>query len=518
LSNKIIALAMLAAPAIWNLPLAALADEPWSADGISLSAPAPIQGKANFASSTAVAVAGAGKGASYQDPAVENALDSGNYGAAQSLIGGKINSANSVFGEAYLRTALVEALTWQGQLASAAAESKKLTRILDGLSDGDKNKNYGPDDIKELRARAADAQAWMLEAQGKLEEAQTSLGQAIALLKELHAVDRQTWRLVGAMSHSAGLKAEAGDYAGARQLLEEALNQVNGSHSISPLNVADTQESLGAVLSRLGDRQKAADQFGQALAIKNSTQALTQRYAPGPFWQSPVYKFYDGAPWCAKGFQNGVETKRMDLGAVSVECAVVRDKAAKQVLKVTLLVVNKSGQTVEFEGRPPTLIVLNPKATWAKLIPPTDLASKVEKKADSKAKWTRFWGQGATQTVTSSYMGNMPMYGYGYGGGYPYYNNRNNNNYAFSTMNIPDPIAEAHAFQKAQAIQEAGRAKADTIRSESLGPSDIAAGQNLNGSVYFEAGGLSKNSGCLVRIPIGNSQCEFRFENIPDAP
>jgi len=511
------ALSLTAALAVQLQP--ALAVEPWS--------PNPIENFAPAIKGTAVATDGPAQNIdhapSYQDAAIENALDTGDYARGQALINQKLAGAKGgSFNEAYLRTTLVEALIWQGQNAAASTEYKKLNKMLDGLK---ADSGYSADDVKELRARALDDQSWIQESLGDMSGAAATADSAVILLKELRAVDRQTWRLVDCLSHSAALKASAGDYQGARRLLEESLVQAGGSRSISPLNVADAEESLGSVFYRLGDQKQSFVHFGQAMRIKNGTGALTRRYAPGPYWLSPDYRYIEGSPWSSKNYQNGLERKRIDPGAVSVEATVVRDKnAGKQVVQVIISVVNKTGQSIEFMGRRPSFMVLTPKSSMASLIEPTALAAQIQKKGDGKAKWVRFWGQGATQTMTSNYIGNMPFYGYGYGGAYPpvmsyggafpYYSRSGN----MTTMvtNIPDPIAEARAFQKAQNIEDSARNKAADIRSTSLGPTDIAAGQSLNGSIYFDAAGLAKGSSCLVTIPIGDAQFEFHFDNIPD--
>gem|GEM_PF-436428 len=503
--------------------------EPWSPNPISNFAPA-IKGTAITTDGPAQ---NSGHAPSYQDPAVENALDIGDYARGQALINQKLtNCKGGSFNEAYLRTTLVESLIWQGQMNPAATELKKLKRILDGLK-GDGADGRSSDDVKELRARALDDESWLQESLGDMRAAAATADSAAVLLKELRTVDKQTWRLVDCLSHSAALKAASGDYQGARKLLEESLVQAGGSRSISPLNVADVEESLGSVFYRLGDQKQAFEHFGQALRIKNGTGALTRRYAPGPYWLSPDYRHIEGSPWSSKSYQNGLERKKIDPGPVSVEATVVRDKnAGKQVVQVMLSVVNKSGQSIEFMGKRPSFMVLSPKASMATMIEPTALAAQIQKKGDGKAKWVRFWGQGATQTMTSNYIGNMPFYGNGYGGAYPpvmgfggmgyggmgygggYWNRSGN----MTTMvtNIPDPIAEARAFQKAQQIEDSARTKASDIRSTSLGPTDIAAGQSLNGSIYFDASGLAKGSSCLVTIPIGDADFEFHFDNIAD--
>ncbi len=501
----------------------ACAAEPWSPDAVTQGATAGATAIKSSASTTDY------KAPAYQDAGIENALDTGDYAGAQKLLTGRLNSfsgAKGSIGDVYLRVALIEALTWQGQLSAAAAELKKVSRALDNLAP-EPAAALTDDDVKELKARALDDQGWLSEALGRLDEAKVNLSKAIALLEQLHAVDRQTWRLVSCTSHLAGLNAADGDYVGAQKLLEHALQQVPGSHSISPLNVADAQENLGAVLYRLGKQKESSEHFALALAIKNNTGAVLRRYAPGPYWLSPNYRYIKGSPWSRQTSQNGVERKVIDLGPFSIEASVLREKStAKQTVQVQLSVVNRTNQSVEFMGRPPTFLVLNPKAFWARLIEPTNLAEQIEKKADGKAKWVRFWGQGATQTMTTTYMGNMPYYGYGYGGFYPpavSYGgtfpiiNRSGNMTNVITQ-VPDPIAEARAFEKAQQIQDNARSKAADIRAKSLGPSDIAAGQRLQGSLFFDAAGLAKNSGCLVRVPIGDCQCEFCFDNIADSP
>ncbi|MBS1995989.1 MAG: tetratricopeptide repeat protein [Cyanobacteria bacterium SZAS LIN-2] len=499
---------------------AALAVEPWSAEPINVTGSPTIKGGATAAE---IPVEDTSKPPAYQDPSVENALDTGDYARAQSLVSDKLKAysgGRGKIGEAYLRTALVESLIWQGLLKDAATELKKQKKALSDLS-ASGGSDYTADDFKELSARALDDESWLQENQGDISSAAATIDSALVLLKQLHGADRDTWRLVSCLSHSAAIKASAGDYDAARKILEDALVQAGGSHSISPLNVADIQESLGSVYYKLGKQDQSADHYDQAIRIKNGTGALGRRYAPGPYWLSPDYRYKEGSPWSAKNFQNGLEHKRIDVGPVSVEAAVARDKnAGKQTVQVFITVINKSNQTVEFMGRKPLFVILTPKASVAQMIDPGNLAAAVQKKGEGKAKWIRFWGEGATTTCTSHYMGNnMPYYGYGgyppmYGGSYPMISRGSSS--AIMTTQVPDPIAEAAAFERAQKVQAAAQAKAEDIRSKSLGPSDLPPGQAINGSLFFDAYGMTKSSSCLLRIPVGDSQFEFRFDNIPD--
>jgi tetratricopeptide (TPR) repeat protein len=505
--------------------LMASAAEPWSPSPVDINAPA---GNAVFPTA-ANAQAAHLKSPSYQDRGIENALDTGDYARAQTLITNRLNNltgGKNTFSEAYLRTALVEAVLWQGQVAAAGVELKKLKKVLENLSPGGGH-SFSQDDEKELNARALDDESWYLEAMAKMDEAQTASNAAVVKLKELHAADRQTWRLVACLTHSAALKAVGGDYEGARQLLQDALTQAAGSHSISPLNVADVQESLGSILYRLGDQKDASAHFQQAIGIKNFTRAVTRRYAPGPYWLSPCYRYIEGSPWSAKTFKDGVETKVIDLGAIKVGAAIMRDKSAsKQSVQVMLTVINQSGQSIEFMGKRPELVAVTPKIVFAKMIDSNAVAAQIQKKGEGKAKWIRFWGQGATQTMNTTYMGNMPFYGYGYGGAYPpvmsyggaYPVVTRSGNMTNVMTQVPDPMAEARAFQKAGQVEETARARAEDIRSRSLGPSDIAAGQTLTGSIFFDAPGVTDKSMCQLDIPIGDSTFQFHLDNIGSAP
>jgi len=497
------------------------AAEPWSPQAVHLDLPA-----VNATAFTAAATAGDTKfkAPAYQDSGIENALDTGDYARAQKLINSRILNFSGVknsLSEAYLHTTLMEALIWQSQLSEASSELKKVRKILDSLTAA--GPDYTLDDIRELKGRSFDDQAWLLEGQGNKDQAQESLSSAISLLKELHAVDRQTWRLVACLSHSAALKAAAGDLEGARKLLEDALLQASGSHSISPLNVADVQESLGSVLYLMGKQQDSSFQFGRAIQIKNATGAAVKPYAPGPYWLSPNYRYIEGSPWSAKSSQNGLTSKKVDLGFISVEVGVLRYKAAaKQAVQVMVNVQNRTSGNVEFMGRRPIFLVLTPRASLARLVDPSALAAEIQKKGDGKAKWIRFWGQDASQSITTTYMGNMPFYGYGYGGAYPpvigYGGSmpviNKSGDMTKVTTNVPDPIAQARALAKAQQVQAVAHARAEDIRAGSLGPGEITAGQSLRGNIFFDAPGLAQDSSCLVRIPIGDSQFEFRFDNL----
>ncbi|MFA6208092.1 MAG: tetratricopeptide repeat protein [Candidatus Obscuribacterales bacterium] len=456
----------------------------------------------------------------------DNALNIGDYGRAQEVFASRIKSLSSdqkgTFTEVGLRAGLFEALLWQGNTAAAAAELKRIHKVLDPLST-----NLGENNVEQvnmLNARVLDAQSWLEEGQGQRDQAMQTLNKAISLLKVAGVDEHETWRLVTCMGHLASLQAGMGAYNQAAQLLQEALGYAKNSPSIAPLNIADIEEQLGSMLFKQGRADEANQHFAIALAMDNATGAVQRKYSPKPYWLCPTYTYTDGSPWSTRSFQDGLQRKRITLDAVAVEAVAIRDNSAQskgKVVKVALTVLNRTNASLDFMGRKPELIAMTPKAVVATMIEPLKLADNVEKKAQSKAKWVRFWGQDATQTLTSTYI-NQPSYGYGYGGFYPPVMSyggtiptvmRNGNMTTMMTQ-VPDYAAQQRAMEKARAIEDDGKAYADQIRSQSLGPCDIAGGASITGAVFFQLDDASKAGSCIVRIPIGDATFEFTFDKL----
>jgi hypothetical protein len=218
------------------------------------------------------------------------------------------------------------------------------------------------------------------------------------------------------------------------------------------------------------------------------------------------------------------------LNEVSVEVSAVRDTSAQakgKIVRINIGITNTCDKTLEFMGKKPEFIAMTPKAVVATMIEPLKLADSVEKKADGKAKWVRFWGENATQTMSSTYMNmNQPVYGYGYGSGfggfYPPVMSyggtiptvmRNGNMTTVMTQ-VPDYAAQARAMEKARNIEAEGKAYAEEIRSQSLGPSDILPGASITGALFFQLDDASKAGACILRIPIGDAIFEYHFDKL----
>jgi len=70
-------------------------------------------------------------------------------------------------------------------------------------------------------------------------------------------------------------------------------------------------------------------------------------------------------------------------------------------------------------------------------------------------------------------------------------------------------------MQKAQQVEEAGKALAQEIRNEGVGPSDIAPGGAINGFLFFDLKVPKNASQVVLKVPIGDSQFEYRFARLP---
>ena len=443
----------------------------------------------------------------YKDSSIENALNVSDYDRASKLIGRRIKDATKgSLQEAYLHVALYETLIWQGDLKGANSQGKRLQKLLDTLSDARAD---------DLRIRFWDAQSWLMEQDGQDAAARFAQTSAIDLLRKRHDLDPDSWRLFESLSHLASIEAQAGDYDKAASLLQEALQIGDANKAISTFSIADAEEALGGVLYKMGKKAEANDHFIRALTIKNQSDALSKSFSPHEYWLSPVYRYITGAPWASIGTVGGIEQQIIDAGPVRVSAYLLRDRdASKSTVRVGINVFNKSVGNIQFLGQRPELFVLTPKLVIATPIQAGELAGKVETNTAKKADSIRSDGQHATRTMTTYY----PNFNNGWNNGrgrQGFWRSLLSDNGNVGTTQVPDFQAEAAAMQKAQQVEEAGKALAQEIRNEGVGPSDIAPGGAINGFLFFDLKVPKNASQVVLKVPIGDSQFEYRFARLP---
>jgi Tfp pilus assembly protein PilF len=444
---------------------------------------------------------GAVQAASYTSNADgENALETGDYSRAQQVFSSALaNGKSDAITEGYLRLGLGEALMWQGSMNEADKSFKKASSLL---------KNA---DVK-LKARLLDDLAYLYQIQGKMDNALDALGDALTIRQANAATEPAIY--VATAVHMVNLLDRAGQLDKALKIATQALQVQQEKYGPDSLMASNLNDQLGLIYRKMGKSDLAQQCFKAALQVKLSRNAPAAPYAPHPYWDSVTFRFLQGSPNCLQKRVDGDQLEIVTANGVTVGAAIETKPPAfvKNASQLNIRVRNDTDQPIQFLGQAPVLVVLAPKIAITHLVDPTKLADKVEKAGDKKAKWIRFWGQDATQSMTSTMIGNgggywggyQPMYGAG--GAMPFYNRSGN----MTTMitQVPDYAAQARALQKAADVTETSQQTAENIRSTSLGPTTIAPGQTIQGSLYFDASQLKKG---YLQLPVGNAVFEFEF-------
>lgn len=442
----------------------------------------------------------------------DNALNVADYPRAEKYFAAAL-SAKGAANEGYLRTGYGEALLWQDKVSEAAVQFKKARSLLFGKDGGAGNSS--------ARVRLLDDMAWMAQSQNRPDQALQSALESLQACKSDPQIPALT--LVSTLVHVAALYDVNSQLEKSATTFLEALAVEEKANGPTSLLAADIREQLGGVLRRLGKTQEANKAFADGLLVKFQANAPTSPYTPHPYWDDVCFRFHEGAPNCYRKFEDGRDLQIITANGVTIAASL--SSGQTDVLKagqVDISIKNDSQAPVQFLPKPPVFYVIAPKVFLASQINPSALASKIEKKGEKKAGWIRFMGANATQTQTTTMIGNggyygfPPVYGYGYPGygGYNGYNNgyrnnrRNNSDMTIINTQVPDYAAQERALAKAAAV--AGKAKdaADQVRNQSLGPTTLSPGQLVNGSMYYDVGKMTKAE---LQIPVGNALFQFDF-------
>jgi tetratricopeptide (TPR) repeat protein len=432
----------------------------------------------------------------------ENALKVGDYPRAEKLLTDALPGAKKVKGaEAMIHAGLGEACIWQGKLSQANSELKKAYSLVASA--------YGAESAQ--MARVYDAYSWLYFGLGKLDKAIENTRDEIAIRAKLPDLKD----LAEAQANLAYFLETNGIFVEAAQVYGEALQNISKAMGADSVPAADIMERLAVVLQKSGNAKDAVSYFNSAIKIKEARQAVLGTYSPKDLLTAVYIRYFNGAPYCLTNTTGGQLQETITANGVTVNATLVPSGTAQvKTMRANLVITNNSGRAISILNPRAYLVVLSPKLAIVPPLVAEHLASKIEKKGEGKAKWIRFWGENATTTSTTTYMGNYPQWGffqpgYGYGNGRRNGWNNNNNNFSYATTSMPDYEARARAMAKAQAVQEKTAAAADSVRSNALGPSTIPAGGVLAGCIDFP---MTKFDKTLLQIPIGNSVFEFHFE------
>lgn len=437
----------------------------------------------------------------------QSALNMGDYDRAKTLAQNALNSLGKgqTQDELALRVVLGETYLNQGNFQDAAKELDKAMKLANKANSSD-----------QAYARVLDDLSWVYQTQNKQDLALQTLDQALAAQRK---ISDSSSDLADILEHAGWVAEQQGQYAKASPYFEEALS-IRQKIDPSSVALANDLEHVWSNSFRLG--QTKPDLYAQALSIKENTNDIFKPFAPHDVSNTVVFSFRQGAPNCALGSSGGLIQQSITANQITIDAAIAKDQSNfSKSERAYVRINNQSNQPVQILMQRPSFIVLKPKIQFINQIESSDLASKVEKKGESKAKWIRFWGSQATQTMTTNVMqsGNM-MNSYGYfpptfGYGYPYMpypgyipSNRNMNNMTTMVTSVPDYEARARAMEKANAVTAQSQATASDIRENALGPITVQPGRTIEGSLYFQPTDFKE---ALLRIPAGNALFEFRF-------
>lgn len=408
-----------------------------------------------------------------------------------------------------LEVKYTNAMMSQGRFEEAGKELKKTLSTAKSVSGAD-SVDY---------AEALDLQAWMYQANGDMEKAIASLQQSISILD---AKAPGSSDLADAYEHMGLLQDSTGSFDQSQTYYSKALDVRQKLVGANSVEVADLNEALGQIALHRGNAAEARSLLQGALRVKECRGEPWKQYAPEPTDRVVVFHYIPGGPGCEQGSFEGTIIQRVTANGITVEAGI--SQKPSEYAKTTRALVrirNNSQYDVDVLPQSPTFIQVTPFVEVLKPLNAQELASRIEKKGESKAKWIKFWGADATTPVTTyAYsQGNVPVYGYvpnsfgwtgnGYASSSLNSRGRNFNSTTTATTMVPDYQARAEAYAKAERATTQSRSDAQSIRENALGPNRLLAGGTMEGSLDFE---YSKYKKAILRIPIGNAVYEFRFE------
>jgi tetratricopeptide (TPR) repeat protein len=389
-----------------------------------------------------------------------------------------------------------EKLLWQGDIKGADKLYKQVMKKADALG-------QTPD-----AASVFDAYAWLLQAQGKLNDAEKYATDALNIRMTACPNSAQ---LAQSQEHLGVIKESAGDLQSAINHYSQALQitqQIGSAQAVASANLA---ERLAILYSSTGNASKARELFEQSLAAKTQIGAQFQRYSNPDAWQTVHYRFASAAPNCSRQAVSGESLATIEADGLTVQAVVLPAEDFKG-MTAFVRVINNGNGPVDFLPEPPLLLELTPEVRLAKLLQADTVAAEIEKKGNRKANLIRFFQGDATTPVTttmmtsgSAYSPRWAMYPNGQWGAYPYMQKVGPQTTTMTT-NVPDWAARARAEQKAQAAIASANKAADLVRSQKLLATTLTAGQMVDGSALFD---VTKMKTGVLRIPIGNALFEF---------
>lgn len=444
--------------------------------------------------------------------AANSALKNGQFHQAKTLFEQSLKSSN--------QSAEAKSMQWKawkglgeadlgiGDFKQSLSELNKALKLV--------IKEKGVDSIEE--ASVLDSLAWARQATGANQQALDQSREALAMRTAKLPADSP--ELADSLEHVGYLYelSKLWDAAQSSYVKAAAIREKTAPGSMS---YADVVERIAYVSFMAGKQDVAARYYQQAIALKEAKDEVHRQFSPGALDDRTVFRSLQGSPNCMRGIHDGNPIERITANGMIVESSLSpqKDEFSNSV-EARVRFTNQSNAPVQVLGDRSSVLTLRPQIKRLNSIEARDLAAKVEKKGEKKAKLIRFFGENATTTITSTQWGyGPPSFGYlppVYGGAPPAVwgrngRNWNNNNWNQQTMttSVPDYQAREEARRRAAETEAKSAQKAQDLRQNALDNMTIMPGQSVDGVLEFEP---AKFSEALLRIPVGNAFFDFLFD------
>ncbi|MBY0546590.1 MAG: tetratricopeptide repeat protein [Candidatus Obscuribacterales bacterium] len=448
--------------------------------------------------------------------AANSALKNGEFNQAKTLFDQSLKNSNQS-----AETKSMQWKAWKG-LGEADLGIGDFKQSLSELNKALKLviKEKGVDSIEE--ASVLDSLAWARQATGATQQALDQSREALAMRTAKLPAD--SLDLADSLEHVGYLYelSKLWDAAQSSYIKAAAIREKTAPGS---MQYADVVERIAYVSFMAGKQEVAARYYQQAIAAKEAKDEVHRQFSPGALDDRTVFRSLQGAPNCMRGVRDGNPIERITANGMIVESSLSpqKDEFSNSV-EARVRFTNRSSSPVQVLGDRSSVLTLRPQIKRLDAIEARDLAAKVEKKGEKKAKLIRFFGENATTTITSTQWGyGPPSFGYlppVYGAAPPavwagrgrnWNRNWNSNNWNQQTVmtSVPDYQAREEARRRAAETEAKSAQKAEDLRQNALDNMTIMPGQSVDGVLEFEP---AKFSEALLRIPVGNAFFDFLFD------
>jgi|GEM_PF-6462190 len=351
-------------------------------------------------------------------------------------------------------------------------------------------KQFKGEDSEEV-AQCLNGLAWIYTGQRKFAKAETLAKQSVAIRQKLDADSPELARSLYTLGKCLD---KQGFYDQAEPLYRRSITLLQNNPDYKGLLLADVMQDCATLYQRQGNSDEAADLYAKSFSAKEEFVSLDKSvYMKG----GVTLNWTDGSPRSQRLDDPDRTVKYMSANGLRVATAIYDDGVR---LNVMVSMTNNSDKPIAVGVGPVKLFNRKPKQEELFRLDPNVIANVMQDKAETKAAWNRLLGDMQRQRIITNYTGYAPGPYWG-AWGMPYQ--------TWTTVyDIPDYAAREAYYAKANAIEGAGIAAANTMRGTALQPQNLNPGQSKTGIVYFEHKPFDE---AYLQVYVGNAIFEFPY-------